>query len=203
MDWRVGCGGWSDFGGGLPAYAHQFDFVEVNTSYYHLPSLSVAHRWRRSVPEGFEFSIMLPRDRPADEGPLLAVFETLRARYGVVHATLPWRDAALALLHDHGYVPVLSVRPPRDRLPPFPPWVVMSSEEEGPLSSEGDAYLRVFGVPQGIPDHLSAGMVRRAAERAQAAAVSGKERIRVVTHSVQMYEDAERIRRLLGEENHG
>ena len=91
MDWRVGCGGWSDFGGGLPAYAHQFDFVEVNTSYYHLPSLSVAHRWRRSVPEGFEFSIMLPRDRPADEGPLLAVFETLRARYGVVHATLPWR----------------------------------------------------------------------------------------------------------------
>lgn len=203
MPWRIGCGGWWGFDGGLPRYAHRFDFVEVNTSYYRLPSLSVACGWRRSVPEDFEFSVVLPWERPIEVGPLLSLLESLRARYGVVHATLPWREEALTLLHDHGYVPVLSVRGAGGPLPSLPPWVVVSSGDQEVFSPGGDAYLRVFGVPQGIPDHLSAGMVRRAVQRARDASVSGKERIRVVTHSVQMYEDAERIRRLLGDGNDG
>ena len=61
----VGAGGWAYFQvpgtDSLEAYSQAFDFVELNSSYYELPALSIASEWRKRVPDGFRFSVRCPR----------------------------------------------------------------------------------------------------------------------------------------------
>ncbi len=61
----VGAGGWAYFQvpgtSSLQAYSQAFDFVELNSSYYELPSLSSASQWREKVPATFRFSVRCPR----------------------------------------------------------------------------------------------------------------------------------------------
>ena len=63
---RIGAGGWDYFsiphGDRLKAYASAYDFVEVNSTYYRLPSLATVASWGRRVPPGFEFSVRCLRD---------------------------------------------------------------------------------------------------------------------------------------------
>jgi uncharacterized protein YecE (DUF72 family) len=88
---RVGCSGWNyahwkdEFYGGLPArawlehYARYFDTVEVNTTFYRLPSRDAVANWERTVPPGFLFTIKASRylthvKRLQDLGPGLERF---------------------------------------------------------------------------------------------------------------------------------
>ena len=71
----VGCSGWAyaDWGDGafypahltvrarLGYYATQFDTVELNTSFYRLPTRSAVERWVTEVPDGFRFAIKVSR----------------------------------------------------------------------------------------------------------------------------------------------
>src|SRR3989475_12291688 len=61
----VGAGGWAYFQvpgtDSLEAYSQAFDFVELNSSYYELPAISIASEWRKRVPDGFRFSVRCPR----------------------------------------------------------------------------------------------------------------------------------------------
>src|SRR5436309_13620451 len=61
----VGAGGWAYFQvpgtDSLEAYSQAFDFVELNSSYYELPAISIASEWRKRVPDGFRFSLRCPR----------------------------------------------------------------------------------------------------------------------------------------------
>lgn len=61
----VGAGGWAYFQvpgvSSIKAYARAFDFVEVNSSYYELPTMSAASEWRKRVPDKFVFSVRSPR----------------------------------------------------------------------------------------------------------------------------------------------
>jgi uncharacterized protein YecE (DUF72 family) len=61
----IGAGGWAYFRvpgtDSLEAYAQAFDLVEVNSSYYELPSYSAVSGWRKRVPSDFQFSIRCPR----------------------------------------------------------------------------------------------------------------------------------------------
>ena len=63
---RIVAGGWDYFnisnGDWLRAYSSAYDFVEVNCTYYRLPSPSAAASWRRRVPFEFEFSVRCHRD---------------------------------------------------------------------------------------------------------------------------------------------
>jgi uncharacterized protein YecE (DUF72 family) len=63
---RVGTGGWDYFsipsGDRLKAYSSAYGFVEVNSTYYRLPSSARVSGWRRRVPPGFEFSVRCHRD---------------------------------------------------------------------------------------------------------------------------------------------
>jgi len=63
---RIGAGGWDYFnipdGDRLKAYSSAYDFVEVNSTYYRLPSPSTIASWRRRVPPGFEFSVRCQKD---------------------------------------------------------------------------------------------------------------------------------------------
>lgn len=86
---RIGCSGWAypswkdDFYGGLPPrrwlehYARHFDTVEVNSTFYRLPSRDTVANWERTVPPGFLFTVKASRylthvKRLLDLGPGLA-----------------------------------------------------------------------------------------------------------------------------------
>jgi len=57
----IGAGGWAYFQvpgvHPLAAYSRAFDFVEVNSTFYEIPSLDLVKSWRRLVPPNFEFSV--------------------------------------------------------------------------------------------------------------------------------------------------
>ena len=57
----IGAGGWAYFQvqGQRPlvAYSKAFDFVEVNSTFYDIPSLKLVESWRRLVPPHFEFAV--------------------------------------------------------------------------------------------------------------------------------------------------
>ena len=63
---HIGAGGWSYFqvpeNDRLSAYAKAFDFVEVNSTFYSIPSMDMVRRWRKRVPSDFEFSVKCHRD---------------------------------------------------------------------------------------------------------------------------------------------
>jgi uncharacterized protein YecE (DUF72 family) len=68
---RVGCAGWSipsRFAAGFPAsgshlerYAAALPAVEINSSFYRPHRVTTYARWAEAVPEGFRFSVKLPR----------------------------------------------------------------------------------------------------------------------------------------------
>jgi uncharacterized protein YecE (DUF72 family) len=208
MDLKIGCGGWWDFDGGLPSYSRSFDFVELNTSYYRLPKISSARQWRRNVPGGFEFSAKLSRTPPADEQAMMDLLDAMNVRYVVVHLSTSWWEKAVQLLNEGGYVPVLEKRGRRGVATPslYAPIVTAidpSTSVHVPGRTEGDTYLRVFGTERGVLHHLSQGMVERVASQVRELNRSGSNRVRVVTHTYQMYDDAERIRQMAREEEDG
>jgi len=59
-DISVGVGGWAYFPvrqNKLALCAKIFDFVEVNSTFYKLPAMKLALKWRDTVPEEFDFSM--------------------------------------------------------------------------------------------------------------------------------------------------
>ncbi len=71
---RIGTSGWSYahwqgpfYPGELPRgewlryYAKQLSSVEINASFYRLPSADILHEWRRQVPRGFRFAFKASR----------------------------------------------------------------------------------------------------------------------------------------------
>jgi len=57
----IGAGGWAYFqvpgSNPLVAYSRAFDFVEVNSTFYEIPSLKRVESWRKLVPPNFEFAV--------------------------------------------------------------------------------------------------------------------------------------------------
>jgi uncharacterized protein YecE (DUF72 family) len=78
---KIGAGGWAYLPLGeedrLRAYAELFDYVEVNTTFYHMPRLSTVRSWRRRVSPGFTFSVKC-NSRATHELGLRPVEETFR-----------------------------------------------------------------------------------------------------------------------------
>jgi uncharacterized protein YecE (DUF72 family) len=86
----------------LEYYARRFDSVEINASFYRLPSLATARHWRDTVPDGFRFALKASRfitHRKKLRAPrtttraLLAVVRTLGPKCGPILFQLPprWR----------------------------------------------------------------------------------------------------------------
>lgn len=74
MDFRVGCSGWSYkhwrgtfYPWGVSQkrwfehYAREFDTVELNNTFYRLPTEHAVRHWAESAPEGFAFAIKVSR----------------------------------------------------------------------------------------------------------------------------------------------
>lgn len=58
MDLRVGCCGWPV---GRAVYCRHLRLVEIQETFYNLPRLATAERWRAGAPEGFEFTLKAPQ----------------------------------------------------------------------------------------------------------------------------------------------
>jgi uncharacterized protein YecE (DUF72 family) len=71
---RIGTSGWvyphwrgRFYPRGLPStrwlefYASRFDTVELNNSFYRQPTREQFQRWRRAVPDGFQYAVKLNR----------------------------------------------------------------------------------------------------------------------------------------------
>ena len=71
MDIRVGTAGWAigtaaqpsfpDTGSNLERYAQVLPVSEINSSFHRVHRRATWERWRDSVPEGFRFSVKLPK----------------------------------------------------------------------------------------------------------------------------------------------
>lgn len=61
----IGAGGWAYFQvpglHPLEVYSRAFDFVEVNSTFYEIPSLKLVKSWRNLVPLDFEFAVRCNR----------------------------------------------------------------------------------------------------------------------------------------------
>jgi uncharacterized protein YecE (DUF72 family) len=64
-DYLIGTGGWAYYQipglHPLVAYSQAFNFVEVNSTFYQLPTLREATRWRELVPPDFHFAVRAHR----------------------------------------------------------------------------------------------------------------------------------------------
>jgi uncharacterized protein YecE (DUF72 family) len=102
-DYLIGTGGWAYFQipglHPLAAYSQVFNFVEVNSPFYRIPSLKQVERWRRIVPEDFQFTVRAHKTithkhklQPTAEtletfGKTLKICETLKAE--IIHLQTP------------------------------------------------------------------------------------------------------------------
>ncbi|MDA4128407.1 MAG: DUF72 domain-containing protein [Thaumarchaeota archaeon] len=94
---RIGCSGWSykDWSGAfyprelaageyLKFYSRFFDCVEIDSSFYRIPSPFMIEQWKRNTPDGFLFAPKLPKKITHDNK--LENFEgTLAYFYGIVN----------------------------------------------------------------------------------------------------------------------
>jgi len=53
---KAGCCGFA-VQGGINAYYKKFSLVELQSTFYKLPRLETAKKWRKAAPEGFEFTL--------------------------------------------------------------------------------------------------------------------------------------------------
>ena len=105
---RVGCAGWSlpsahaaqfnDGPSALHRYATRFPVVEINSSFYRNHKPETYARWAQSVPDGFRFSVKVPRTISHECGlrgavslldPFLRGVEQLGNRLGALLMQLP------------------------------------------------------------------------------------------------------------------
>jgi len=99
----LGAGGWAYFQvpgmHPLVAYSKAFDFVEVNSTFYEIPSLKLAESWRMLVPPNFDFAVRCNkaltheyRFQPSPEAfevlkRMIAICNTLKAE--ILHLQTP------------------------------------------------------------------------------------------------------------------
>jgi uncharacterized protein YecE (DUF72 family) len=72
----------------LGLYAQRFCTVELNTTGYRLPSEEQFRRWAEQVPDGFEFAVKLPGNRPQTVSTFDERVRALGSRLGPVRVVL-------------------------------------------------------------------------------------------------------------------
>ena len=119
---RIGCSGWNykswrepvyeraPASRWLELYADRFDTVEVNASFYRLPTRQATQRWAEQTPEGFCFALKASRYLTHIKR-LTNLSEGIRALRGVHRAAARGRQARAATVAAAGVVP------PRRRSP--------------------------------------------------------------------------------------
>ena len=96
-DYLIGTGGWAYFQvprlKPLAAYSKVFNFVEVNSTFYQIPSLAEVENWRKLVPSDFSFSVRACRSiththKLKPEGDVFTDFEKMKRICSVLKAEI-------------------------------------------------------------------------------------------------------------------
>jgi len=178
-EFLIGTGGWAYFQvpglSSLEAYARVFDFVEVNSTFYEIPTPPLTKSWRQRVQEDFEFAVRCHKDvthkyylEPLNEAfntfeTMVDICRTLKSRFLVFEtpATLNLSSEKIESIgHFFGSVNpkgirmVWEVRRPGGE--PIPPDLVTMMQDyniihcvdlskEDPFIHSDTIYTRVFG----------------------------------------------------------
>jgi len=224
-DYLIGTGGWAYFRvpglSSLVAYSRLFDFVEVNSTFYQIPSLRTVETWRRRAQPEFEFSVRCSRIvthkhqfHPNEEAyktfdKMTTICKTLRAE--ILHMQTPPTfkpnadnanrlDSFLAAVDPKGVRLALEVRGANQALSPDFIKVMQDhnmihcidlSKDEEPAYKSDTLYSRLFGKGTHNIYQPTDQELRKIDERA-----SAKEyrKVMVSFHFVRMYKDAARLK---------
>jgi uncharacterized protein YecE (DUF72 family) len=97
MEYLIGTGGWTYFKipsiKSLEAYSKIYNFVEVNSTFYEIPSRNNIEKWRNIVPEDFQFTVRAHRSityqnklQPKKEN--LKIFEEMKEICEILQAEI-------------------------------------------------------------------------------------------------------------------
>jgi len=224
-EFHIGCGGWAYFQipglRPLDAYAKAFNFVEVNSTFYKVPSLRLVKSWRQKVPPDFEFSVRCHKDmthkyqlEPVDEAfraldTMIEICSVLGSRFLVLetpskmHYTNEKTQSIRNLLESinpKGVKMVWEVR--RREGEPIPPSVTTLMQDCGivhcvdlskdnPATESDTVYTRLFGKGE---QNLYQFTDNELEEVDRRIASRNPERAAVSFHNVRMYKDAARYK---------
>ena len=220
----VGCGGWQYFiipnMDPLEAYSMAFKFVEVNSTFYKIPSMDLVRSWRRRVPRDFEFSVRLNRLishveklNPTEKAVkalqnCVEIAETLRSRVLVLETPRslnPIRavnglknilkrvdlgDIRIAWEPRAGWSPRAVEEAVKLKLIPITDYSI----EEPPYDDEEIAYTRLFGKGSHNIYQFTDDDLIRIKERAEK---RRSKKVYLSFHGIRMYLDAARLERFL------
>jgi len=94
----AGCCGFG-LKGGVKAYYNSFEIVELQSTFYRLPRVETAQKWRREAPQGFEFVVKTwqamthPLSSPTWKRERIVPDEQARSQYGHLKPTAENLDA--------------------------------------------------------------------------------------------------------------
>lgn len=223
-EWLIGAGGWAYFRvpgeRSIEAYARVFNFVEVNSTFYRLPTLRKAREWRRSVPRSFIFSVKAPASITHEHGlrPIRVVAKSLEQIIEVCEAlktdslvfeTPPSLKFGLreqeglesfaTALNERGIAMCLEARAYRGKSLPSSLARLMSREEiidvvdlsvQTPRVASSKMYTRLFGSEYRSSQGFSDDELRKLDRKARE---GDFERMVFTFHGVRMYKDAARF----------
>ncbi len=92
MTVKVGCCGFA-VRGGMKAYFQEFNLIELQSTFYKLPRMETARRWRSEAPDSFEFTLKAfqvvthPSSSPTWRKAGLKVPPDTASRYGLLRPT--------------------------------------------------------------------------------------------------------------------
>jgi len=224
-EFLIGAGGWAYFQvpglRPLEAYARAFNFVEVNSTFYEIPSLKTVRSWRRRVPRDFEFSVRCHKDvtheqrlEPVREAfskfkTMTDICRCLRSRFLVLEtpSSLDFKNKRIKSVRNFfegadakGIRIVWEVR--RERAEPLPSGLAALMQDYGiihcvDLSREDPAigsdtvYTRVFGKGE----HNVYQFTDNELAEVDRKIISKDSRTTVVSfHNLRMYKDAARYK---------
>jgi len=223
-EFLIGAGGWGYFHvprlNSLEAYARAFNFVEVNSTFYNIPSLQLVKSWKKRVPENFEFSVRCHRDltHKYKLDPIREVFNTfetmkdiadiLNSRFLVLETPsyIDFSNEKIESIKEFfGSLNLKGTRivwEVRRRSKPIPPRLVALMQEsniihcvdlskEEPIVDSDTVYTRVFGKGEHNLYQFTDEEIMEIDERI---ARRTPETAVVSYHNVKMYKDAARYK---------
>jgi len=223
-EYLIGTGGWAYFKipglNSLVAYSKVFNFVEVNTTFYEIPTMKTVEKWRRLVPKNFRFSVRAHHSITHENklAPTIEAFETFEKMQqicrildaDVLHLQTPSTLTVTTgiiknlqdLLESLNLGKLRLALEARSTSQPPPELVKLMQEHqiihcvdlskgERPKYDSNMLYTRLFGKGR---LNIYQSTDEELAEIDKRVLFSNTERARVVFHFVKMYQDAARLK---------
>ncbi len=142
----------------LPIYAREFDTVEIDSTFYRVPTAKTVEQWRERTPKGFTFTAKVPQvithqkmllDAESDLAAFVKVMDLLGAKLGPLLLQFPYFNKQT--FRGVGFF-LERLEPFLKQLPKEHQWVVEVRNRNW-LSEKLYSVLRRHGVALALVDH--------------------------------------------------